>query len=556
VKKHSSKLVVQQLVEALNAVGVKQIVISPGSRNAPFMIELSNDKRFECLSIIDERAAAFFALGLCQKNTAPVAIICTSGTALLNYAPAIAEAYYQRLSVIVISADRPAFWINKGEGQSIVQTNVFESFTETSFQLVEDELEHASIENFNRLNQFVKSVKNKIGPVHINVPFNEPLYDVVNEGSNYNYSTIESSSKEEFSIDHSKFLGKKRVLILLGQHQENTVALKRVLTNLSDHNEILVLGELHSNLCSENVIYSIDTLIMALGETAQQLIQPDLLITIGTNIVSRKIKAILRKAKPMHIQLGVNEKVMDTFNCLTEFIPVSPELFLEKVVTDFDRNSEYGLTIRRMFATANSLGKKYLKQCEFSDLKAMEILSSRIPKNSVVHLGNSSVIRYFHLVNAPENARYQSNRGVAGIDGCTSTAVGNAFGSDNLTVLISGDLAFLYDANAFWNNYVSPKLKVVVINNQGGGIFRIIEGAKDSDFLETLQETAHTQSVQGLVNRFGLTYFQASNESELSEILDVFFENPNCAVLEIHTPRLTNANVLNDFFKAVILNHE
>jgi len=554
VNKHSSKVVVRQIVEALNVLGVTQIVISPGSRNAPFMLELHSDSRFECMSVVDERSAAFFALGLVQQSQRPVAIICTSGTALLNYAPAVAEAFYQRKKLIVISADRPPFWINKGEGQSIVQTNIFEAFTEASWQLMEDEEPGAIEMNQARLNDFVQQVATIPGPIHLNVPFNEPLYDLESNEFHSNFNVIPNKS-ERANFNWIEKLRGKKIMVLLGQHQEQEDFASELET-ISQFENLAVFAELHSNSIHPNFISSIDTLIMSLGSRAQELIQPDVLITVGTNIISRKIKAILRKSKPTHFHIGLHEKSMDTYNCLENFFCVSPKQVFSEMRVLRNAEIQYGSTLRKSYHLATEVGHKYINSAAFSDLKAMQIIAENIPVAAAIQLGNSSIIRYYHLVHQGRNNRFESNRGVAGIDGCTSTAVGYAYNAQNEVYFISGELAFMYDSNAFWNKYVSRKLKVIVINNGGGGIFRIIDGAKDSHTLETLQETPHDLSVENLVRRYGLKYLSASNENELLHALHVLNEERECTIIEVFTPRLENAEILDTFFKAIHLNHE
>lgn len=554
MNKHSSKVVVRQIVDALHVLGVTQIVISPGSRNAPFMLELHSNSRFECMSIVDERSAAFFALGLIQQSQRPVAIICTSGTALLNYAPAVAEAFYQRKKLIVISADRPPFWINKGEGQSIVQTNIFEAFTEASWQLKEDEEPHAVENNEAFLNEFIFHLKTVPGPVHLNVPFNEPLYDLVSNEFHSNFHVIPNKSERANFAWIEKLRG-KRIMILVGQHQEQDDFMSE-LEILSQFENVAVFAELHSNSIHHNFISSIDTLIMSLGSRAQELIQPDVLITVGTNIISRKIKAILRKCKPTHFHIGLQEKPMDTYNCLENFFSVSPKQAFIEMQELRSAQMEYGSILRKVYHIATEVGHKYIDSAAFSDLKAMRIIAENIPEDVTIQLGNSSIIRYYHLVHQGSNNRFESNRGVAGIDGCTSTAVGYAYNAQNEVYFISGDLAFMYDSNAFWNKYVSRKLKVIVINNGGGGIFRIIDGAKDSNTLEALQETPHDSSVENLIRRYGLKYLSASNENELLHALHVLHREQECTVLEVFTPRLENAEILDNFFKAIHLNHE
>ena len=544
--KISSKKVVSNILGALKSAGITDVVLTPGSRNAPFSISIANDSFFAVHSIVDERSAGFFALGLSQQSKKPSVLICTSGTALLNYAPAIAEAYYQRVPLLVISADRPEEWIDRGEGQSIRQNNVFQNYADYSASLFADEKE-ASIQNKEIIQQTFQYLLSNNGPVHLNVPFQEPLYELVECDELPVFYFEKQPPEYEISKENIEVIqNANRIMVLVGQHDYQDFS--KELAQFNQLQQVIVLTETHANVNIENAFPCIDRLIMGLAGNAQQILAPDVLITVGTNIISRKIKAILRKAKPKHIQVGTNEKPMDTFDCLHAQCFVTPMFFFNSL-SEIQSKSDWKSNLLSIQENQIKQVESWLPSAAYSDLSVFSSLLKSIPAGTQVQMGNSSVVRYIQLFNQNNKLTYFGNRGVAGIDGSTSTAIGAAWKTKRPTLLISGDLSFHYDSNAFWNNYLSNELKVIVINNGGGGIFRIIDGSKDTAYLEQYFETAHSsKSIKGIADMYSLNYFSATNFVELNQVLPLFFNQNNISVLEIFTPKEVNPKVLDAFF--------
>ena len=548
--KISSKKVVSYILGALKSAGITDVVLTPGSRNAPFSISIANTPFFETYSIVDERSAAFFALGLSQQSKKPTVLICTSGTALLNYAPAIAEAYYQRIPLLVISADRPEEWIDRGEGQSIRQNNVFQNYADFSASLIADEKEGA-FQNEGIIQKTIEYLISNSGPVHLNVPFQEPLYELIEceELPSFQFELKENSVDVLKEIGQSLELLKQaeRIMVLVGQHVYENFSEELELFN--QLNQVIVLTETHANVNIENAFPCIDRLIMGLGGNAQQMLAPDVLITVGTNIISRKIKAILRKAKPKHIQVGVNEKPMDTFDCLKVQCNLTPQDFFS-ASKEIENKSDWKNELLAIQENQINQIEAWLPSAPFSDLTVFSSILNSIPHGTDLQMGNSSVVRYIQLFNQNKELTYFGNRGVAGIDGSTSTAIGAAWKTKKSTLLISGDLSFHYDSNAFWNNYLSSQLKVIVINNGGGGIFRIIDGSKDTEHLQQFFETSHSsKSIKGIADMYHLNYFSVTNFEELNRTLPLFFEEKSVCVLEIFTNKEDNPKALDAFFQ-------
>jgi 2-succinyl-5-enolpyruvyl-6-hydroxy-3-cyclohexene-1-carboxylate synthase len=553
---NSLKKPVQDFTHFLINNEVEDVIICPGSRNAPFIIDLANHPKIKAYSIIDERSAAFFALGIAQQKKKPAVVVSTSGTASLNFGPALAEAFYQRIPLIAVTADRPEEWIDQGEGQSIRQKNVFANYCKASFDIGHDFDDRDRMWYHNRmLNEAFRLCMNAPkGPVHLNFHLRESLYlttpDRIETRFIKDAKTVVSLSEIEWADIVQELNHSKRVLVLAGQmeaDENRQVALEQFATL----NQVIVFTETHSHLNSSFFIASIDRWIMAAGEKANILSEIDLLITIGNNVISRKIKDYLRKSSAKHWHVDEASELMDTYRILDKIIPLSPAVFFEELKGKVNSVGNFRSSMLSIHDISSKKGNEFIASTEWSDLKAIAQVMVDVPANYQIQMGNSSVVRYIQLYDQKPGLTYFGNRGVSGIDGCSSTALGAAYAGGSETLLISGDIAFFYDSNAFWNKYVSPKLKIVIINNGGGGIFRIIDGPASTGALETFFETAHTRTAESLCAMYSLPYKQASNERDLSEALKWLFESTQCSVLEIKTPPEKNDKILKNFFNAI-----
>ncbi len=555
---------IAQVLASISAIkGMRHAVISSGSRNAPLVIAFDAQKEIECLSIIDERSAAFFALGIAQQTNLPVGIICTSGSAALNYAPAIAEAFYQKIPLVVITADRPPEWINQDDGQTIKQENIYSNYCKASFNLpIEpnqaDELWYAQrviSEAFNTAMELDNE-----GPVHINVPLREPLYKEV-EKIKIDYKIIETPHIERYlSANEEKKLLKflnnaKSKMIICGLHKPDK-ELNILLAKLTSDASVAVMTETTSNMQDNKFIHNIDAVIDSLDENDKRSFQPEVLISFGGPITSKKLKTYLRKHKPLqHWHVSVSALHTDTFQSLTNVLAVDEKYFVRLLSKQKSKQkSSYSKEMKDISEKADKILLAYAKKAPFTDLKVFDTIWNSVPKNSDVHFGNSSPIRYANLfeTNVHHRINYFCNRGVSGIDGITSTTSGAAFSSNRITTLITGDLAFLYDSNALWNKYLVGNLKIIVINNGGGGIFRLID-SKDSPLLEKYFEAKHSMKAEGIVKAHNILYYSASNENELKQSLAKLYKDHKGkpAVLEVFTPNKLNAEVWTGYFKSL-----
>ncbi len=542
-----------QLAQALIAIfrqkDIQHIVISPGSRNAPLTLGFTNQEGFSCYSIADERCAAFFALGLAQQLQQPVAVVCTSGSALLNYYPAVAEAFYSQIPLLVVSADRPQSKIDIGDGQTIRQENVFANHIVFSANLTEN----ASEENDTLIVAAIETAISQKGPAHINVPFEEPLYETLLEPTYVPKITVSNNEKPEFNLE-AKFVSDwhsaKKKLILVGELLPNSIEQKYV-DFLAQDESVLVLLEKTSNLHHPTFIDRIDTLVSTFSEEDKLNFQPDILLTFGGMVVSKRIKTLLRSYQPKQHWHVDELRAYDTFGCLSEHIQTNISCFFNQLLVENNIiESKYQFDFQTIWEERLAKHDSYISQIPFSDFKVFDFLSRNLPEHIQLQVSNSSPIRYIQLVNINKTIEVFCNRGTSGIDGSTSTAIGAAFANEKPTILITGDISFLYDSNALWNNYIPKNFKIILINNNGGGIFRILPGHQETETFNVFFETSHHLTAEHLAKMYQLNYVSVQDENELQSVWNTFISEENApTILEIFTPEKLNNSVLLDYFK-------
>ncbi|PTS90935.1 2-succinyl-5-enolpyruvyl-6-hydroxy-3-cyclohexene-1-carboxylic-acid synthase [Flavobacterium sp. HMWF030] len=541
----------QSIIEICLAKGITNIIISPGSRNAPLTIGFAQNPNFKCYSIADERCAAFFALGIAQQTKKPTAIVCTSGSALLNYYPAVAEAFYSQIPLIVISADRPQSKIDIGDGQTIRQQNVFQNHSVFNANLVEE----ASVENDLKINKAIETAILQKGPVHINAPFEEPLYETVTALSvdpkiTYSDEILGTKLIENEAEFVSIWNQAKRKLVLVGVNEANTID-DIIIESFAKDPSIVVLTETTSNLHHPSFINSIDTLITPFDDSDFKDFEPEILVTFGGMIVSKRIKAFLRKYKPQHHWHIDTLRAYDTFSALTQHFVMQPNDFFNALLSKtIFTESNYFSQINSIYESRKVRRNEYVEKIPFSDFKVFEKVIESLPENSQLQISNSSAIRYAQLIDIDNSIEVFCNRGTSGIDGSTSTAIGAAVCSTKQGVFVTGDISFLYDSNALWNSYVPKNFKIILINNGGGGIFRILPGHEEKPVFNTYFETSHHLTAEHLAKMYGFNYLTASDETALKIGIDALYsQNETPSILEIFTPTLVNDVVLKQYFK-------
>ncbi len=541
----------QSIIQICLDKGIKDIVISPGSRNAPLIIGFVNNPEFNCYSIADERCAGFFALGIAQQTQKPVVVVCTSGSALLNYYPAFAEAFYSQIPLIVISADRPQSKIDIGDGQTIRQENVFKNHSLYNANLIEE----VSVENDLKINHAINKAFAKKGPVHINAPFEEPLYQTVSKlDVDVTISALPKEKKKISLDDIIEFTNiwnaSKKKLILVGENRPNEID-SEIIDLLANDDSVVVMTETTSNLHHPSFLNNIDTIITPFSKKDFKNFQPDILITFGGMVVSKRIKAFLREFKPKHHWHIDQLRGYDTFGGLTKHFKVKPNLFFNQFLRfTIPIRSNYRSDYEKIATLRKAKHQEYIDKIPFSDFKVFGEVLPSLPEDCMLHLGNSSAIRYAQLFDINPSIQVFCNRGTSGIDGSTSTAIGAAVANERQTVLITGDIGFLYDSNALWNEYTPKNFKIILINNGGGGIFRILPGHEETPVFNKFFETSHCLTAEPLAKMYGFEYSMASDETSLAKSLKAFYsKNDKPSILEIFTPTRENDSILLQYFR-------
>jgi 2-succinyl-5-enolpyruvyl-6-hydroxy-3-cyclohexene-1-carboxylate synthase len=569
---------VYNIAEICARHGITDVVLSPGSRSAPLTLAFARHPELMVRVVPDERAAAFIGLGIAQAQRRAVALVCTSGTAGLNYAPAVAEAFFQHIPLVIFTADRPPEWIDQLDGQTIRQRNLYGAHAKGEFEFPVD-TSHADAKwhSARIVNEAINLAQAApAGPVQVNVPLREPFYPKAGEGIVYEKDVPviwDNVSRYDNSITCSNAIREwpshiplpQKVLIVAGQHHKDEHLIK-VLNQLADINGIAVVADTISNSTgSNNIVTGQDIIFSAAGKVLLESLQPDLLITFGKSLISKGLKIFLRNYPATvhwHIQAD-DAAVADTFRSLTHVYRNKPSLFLQEF-DDLLKNNwrkffrNYGQQWRDADQRAKEIRNRFLHAHlfgSFNEFRAFEDILMEIPGFCALHLANSMAVRYANILGLPQGRQIEvfANRGTSGIDGCNSTAVGAALAQpERPVVLLTGDVAFFYDRNAFWHNYPTPNLRVVLFNNHGGGIFRIIDGPRQQPELDEFFETRQLLTAENTAKDFNLRYFPVSSFAELEAALPVFFAaKTGAAILEVFTDSKTNAAFFEEYRSAV-----
>ena len=546
----SDKENVNILTSLLIAHSVRHAVVCPGSRNAPIVHNLDACDSIHCYPVTDERSAGFYALGLCQAVNAPVVVCVTSGTALLNLCPSVAEAFYQHLPLVVISADRPAQWIDQLDGQTLPQVGALGRFVSKTVNLPEPH-DKESRWYCNRLinEAMIACVKGSCGPVHINVPITEPLYQFntntlpierkitfLSGLSDFNAASVQCFQPIVTALKHAQ-----KPLIIIGQMKPSVVISTHVERLISQQHVVLYepLGVDKGDNCLEETMCLI-------GDKKEFL--PDFILYFGDTFVSKRLKKFLRKAKKAECWIVNPEGVLyDTFMNLTGIAQAEPKDIMQAI--DFQGNTEWFNLWENMKQHVRK--HRMIFEPHYSNMlavKQLEALLSNDPSKAIVHYANSTSIRLGCIY-----ARHHifCNRGVNGIEGSLSTAAGYSLVTKEQVFCIIGDLSFFYDQNALWNESLPPNLSILLLNNGGGGIFHQLPGLERSPYRNSAIAAQHTTSAEGICQTHDIVYLSARNEEELDKSLDKLFNSEERPVLlEVFTNAEEDTQALKDYYQA------
>ena len=551
------------LLDVVMAHGVREAVCSPGSRNTPLILAADARKALKKHVVVDERCAAFIALGIAISSRRPVALICTSGTAMLNYAPAIAEAYYQGIPLIVITADRPLEWIDQDDSQTIRQTDAFRNFIKRSYDITADRNEDDYRWYVERIvnEGMLAACDRKPGPVHFNIRLAPPLgalapatalpkkIDSLSPDGHYDTDAIERLAD---------MASGKKVMLVAGFMLPDKATADAV-GRLMARPEVAVMAETVSNLGLPSWAHAVDSTIssMSAGEMNDSL-APDIVISIGGALVSRKLKEWLRGIDGLsHWCVGNADVLADCFKALTLSVKGNPADFLDQLADAMERKatsdsatsgaSRYGELMRKRQADPSN----HCRQCveltdDWCDLVAYREILRAIPENCDLFLSNGTSVRYAQIVDYTPPRRNFCNRGTSGIDGCTSTALGISLADPGrMTVLLTGDMSFAYDIGALGTRLAPDSFRIIVIDNEGGGIFRFIPSTADLPQRERYFCANPQIRVRELAVAYGWEYAVAYNIDELRDRLEtMFLPSPHPRILTVCTPPEESARIL------------
>lgn len=558
IKMITDKKHIQQLASLLLQKGITDVVISPGSRNAPLINQFFGLPEFKCLNVVDERSAGYQALGIALAKRKPVIVVCTSGTAAINYGPAIAEAFYQKIPLVVLTADRPRRWVDQADGQTVRQENLFANHTLKSISLEEAERDDDFRHNNLQINETLNLVlSGNQGPVHINIPLGEPLYGFSDEELPVfrNIECFSANSQltpKELEKLVEKWNASSRKMVIVGQLSPDK-QINSLVQKLAEDPGTIVLAEHLTNLYGENLVHATDVVVAAISPEEKTNFQPEILLTFGQQIVSKRLKLFVRANQPLeHWHISVAGEHTDTYNSLSRVISSDAFSFLNTFVPEIkNTESNYRDIWKAKEQKAFQLQDVFLKDAPFCDLTASKTIAELIPENSVVHLGNSSSVRLMQMFESKEGCEYYGNRGTSGIDGSLSTAVGFAGSSGKINTVILGELSFFYDSNALWNQHFPQKLRIIVLNNGGGNIFRLIGGPRQSPALNEHFVAQHNLKAEGLAKAFEFNYLKAENQDELSNALNAIFAPgfSGPVILEVLTDGEISASVFQECYQ-------
>lgn len=556
----SNKENVNILTALLTAHGIRHAVVCPGSRNAPIVHNLNECESIRCVPATDERSAGFIAIGMAQATGEPVVVCVTSGTALLNLAPAVAEAYYQHLPLIVISADRPAAWIDQLDGQTLPQPGALGRFVRKCVNMPEPTNDTERWHCNRLVNEAIAMATYRNGaPVHINVPITEPLFDFSTDKLPAERTfTIRQAdcSKDYLNVMTEVLATATKPMVVLGQMKPGAID-NGIIRNLSRHAVVL-----HEALCGNQGAVHFDEVLYALGNDAT--LKPDLIIYAGDTVVSKRLRHFMRKAMaPTYIITADASEIHDPTMNLRGIIECNNEAEMKRafraLANAFESMAEQQHIdngqeeFREMWHKAISAAEDNAAEYEpkFSQIAVVKYLEEQLedfPVECHVHYANSSAVR---LANIYASHYVWCNRGVNGIEGSLSTAAGFSIATDDNVICVIGDLSFFYDQNALWNQSLRGNFRIILLNNHCGGIFHLLHGLEKSDARDTMVAAGHNTEAQGICTQNDIGYMKATNmtEMQIGMVTLLTRESNRPMLLEVFTDAEDDKKALQDYYR-------
>lgn len=544
---NTDKAICRRIAVLLAAYGIRDVVLCPGNRNAPLIMAVSRNRQLTRHVVVDERSAAFIALGMSIQSDRPVAVICTSGSALMNLAPAAAEAYYRGVPLILISADRPAAHIDISEPQTMRQPGALANMVKYSTDLPADSSNYDNLQWANRLINDVlhMAVTGPKGPVHINVHIHEPLTNEIETSDgdcDMSGKFLYTMPQPTLSVAEARALGQMlappcKVLVVAGFMSPHS-RINRAMQKLASLPNVAVLAEAQSNIHADRVHGNIDGLLTLMSHDMSREMTPDVVITAGGATASHSLGKWLRSLPGLrHWSISQSITAPDLFGHLERRIMMSPEIFLPQLASAMTPlrscESSYNDSWNTLAGRLQDKTDAYLKNVRWSALKAMDMVVAMAPPHCNVHVSNGMSVRLLQITGYKHLHRVECNRGISGIDGCTSTALGAALSTDNPTWLLTGDMSAQYDIAALAFHSIPDNFKMVVFSNRGGNIFRIIPSTRHLPELEECFAADIRLPLDTLAKAYNLEYFEADDEDELARTGKDFRTCRKAAILNI-----------------------
>lgn len=544
----TDKFTCRQLAALLEAYGVKKAVLSPGTRDTPIIMALNRSENINCNVVIDERSAAFTALGMATVANEPVAVVCTSGTAPLNFAPAVAEAFYRNIPLIVITADRPAQWIDQDDSQTIRQPGIYANYIKKQYTLPDNPTDKELRWMVNRqLNEGLQAaLASPAGPVHFNIEIGEPISSQAEADETETVRVINLVSPEpDFSTSASRALGReiappKKVLIVGGFHRPDS-RLSRAISRLAAIPNIAVVTEATANIRpAKSIVTAVDPTLLCADKES---LRPDVIISFGGSIVSRNLKETIRQWGVPHWYVGRSEHLIDCFMSLSRVYDMDAPLFFARLASAMQPFAKSSSTYRDEWLETQekALALTDSFDARWSDMLAVGMVAKKLPQRCNLSVSNGMTLR--HLLSTPPDVhRLDCNRGVSGIDGSTSTAIGGSAVYPDTTVLITGDMSAQYDMGALASALVSPRFKMVVVNNGEGNIFRVIKTTRSLPELDRFMASHVNLPLKEIGTAYGFAVFEATSAEELERVFSRFInEKKKPAILILKTDPVESA---------------
>lgn len=556
--KHIARIIARKLVEN----GVRDVIASPGTRNAPIILALTAlEPAVRVRMVVDERSAAFIALGASVESHRPVALVCTSGTACVNYLPALAEAAVRQVPLIVITADRPKRLVDAGASQTLDHIEALKPFVTLNCDLDYDT--DGDVKTMSTLTQSLNRWQSR-GPIHINIRLDEPLSGVVDD------SKAEIQIKQPASITIKKLPGnlqeiitKRRVLLiftgcpLTEKNRYHDIIISDALRILCNQPEMVVGAEITTPYHEPGVFrYVNETLSVALKSDELSKFMPEFVITVGTSELSPALDRFIKKcpAHTAHIAIRDDKETQPRWNIPSTTIMLSADEFLQMIALQITIGKSSPSEFKQFWSYCSLCALQaldsYLKSAPWSQWTAINTIVRQINPHTLIHSSNGMTIRYLAACTAWRNMRQvYCNRGVSGIDGATSTAIGAACISNQSTVLLTGDMSFQYDLGALATNFIPDNFKIIVFNNGGGGIFRAIANTRTLPISASHLTEITNVPVEQLAHAWNFNYLKATDFKTLYEALGSLMKSTTKAILEVYTNADTDAEIWRTFYK-------